>query len=493
MCGGFVAALLLWLARSDPKVWSEVNARAEDKKPEVAKRQYLGASYCSQCHEKGPTRNYTDDYVLLTEYHTWSEKDKHSQAYKVLTEPRSKRMGELLNIKDVTKDARCLNCHAANVPAETRQEETFKISDGVSCDACHGPSSDWIVPHSFKRWRTVPIADKEKLGMIDVRDPVKRSKMCFSCHIGNASEGKVVTHDMYAAGHPPLPGIEVSTFSEQMPRHWRYNREKTKKIQELLKVDSSELEQTKLTVLGNVVALRTAMELLHKQTAEQPKGTGEKQTWPELAQFDCYACHHDLKTPSWRQRRGYVGKPGRPQMREWPRELVKLGLSSAGEKEGDANRKFKKIFDAFDAQPFGKPTQIRSASGDIRDWSDGLIKQLSTKKFTKTAGLRLLQKLCSLSRGQLPDYHSARQIAWAFRIIYGETYGNSESKPSNDQKIQEVLGQLERELHLTLPAGTKKSIVVQLPNSLKAISDYDPYQFRKQLRALSKLLPGGTD
>jgi hypothetical protein len=32
--------------------------------------------------------------------------------------------------------------------------------------------------------------------------------------------------------------------------------------------------------------------------------------WPELAMAhsDCYACHHDLQSPSWRQARGY--EPG---------------------------------------------------------------------------------------------------------------------------------------------------------------------------------------
>ena len=25
---------------------------------------------------------------------------------------------------------------------------------------------------------------------------------------------------MYAAGHPPLPGIEVATFSDLIPPHW---------------------------------------------------------------------------------------------------------------------------------------------------------------------------------------------------------------------------------------------------------------------------------
>src|SRR5438128_1370786 len=70
---------------------------------------YFGADVCARCHTE-PRKSDKTDYVLLTEYKTWSEEDKHSQAFKVLQEPRSKEMGRLLGIADVTADARCLNC-----------------------------------------------------------------------------------------------------------------------------------------------------------------------------------------------------------------------------------------------------------------------------------------------------------------------------------------------------------------------------------------------
>ena len=72
--------------------------------------------------------------------------------------------------------------------------------------------------------------------MTDLWDPVKRATKCASCHIGNPGEQKVVTHAMYAAGHPPLPGLETATFSDAMPRHWEYLREK-KNIDDQLKND----------------------------------------------------------------------------------------------------------------------------------------------------------------------------------------------------------------------------------------------------------------
>ena len=80
--------------------------------------------------------------------------------------------------------------------------------------------------------------------MTDLWDPVTRGKKCVSCHIGNPDpeEEKVVTHAMYAAGHPPLPGIEVATFSDAQPRHWQYLREKKAEVQRTLDVNPDQAQ-----------------------------------------------------------------------------------------------------------------------------------------------------------------------------------------------------------------------------------------------------------
>src|SRR5439155_23427773 len=126
---------------------------------------------------------------------------------------------------------------------------------------------------------------------------------------------------------PPLPSVELATFSDAMPRHWKYLSEKPAKVQKILEYDpaKADLERTQLVVVAALVSFRESMNLLAAQ-AEQ----GDKdKSWPELAQFDCYACHHDLKAKSWRQQRGYHGKPGRPDMRPWPTTLVHLGILQA--------------------------------------------------------------------------------------------------------------------------------------------------------------------
>src|SRR5262249_48859728 len=149
-----------------------------------------------------------------------------------------------------------------------------------------------------EKFRVLSRKEKEaQHGMTDLWDPIRRSKLCASCHVGNASQGKFVTHDMYAAGHPPLPGFEIASFSNQMPRHWQYLAEKPESVQKILGYDGKEQEQAKLVLVGAAVSLAESMRLVAMQAKEEKAGL-------DWANFDCASCHHDLKSPSWRQARG---------------------------------------------------------------------------------------------------------------------------------------------------------------------------------------------
>ncbi|MFX8824826.1 multiheme c-type cytochrome, partial [Acinetobacter baumannii] len=46
------------------------------------------------------------------------------------------------------KDAQsCLVCHAENAPAD-RRGSRYQVTDGVGCEACHGPAAAWIASHT---------------------------------------------------------------------------------------------------------------------------------------------------------------------------------------------------------------------------------------------------------------------------------------------------------------------------------------------------------
>src|SRR5438874_5719430 len=123
--------------------------------------------------------------------------------------------------------------------------------------------------------------------MTDLWDPAKRARLCAACHVGDPAQGKFVTHEMYAAGHPPLPGFEPAAFSNAMPRHWQYLREKSPEIQKVLGYDGREREQTKLVMVGAAESLHQAMKLLADQADRCARAREEDRRGLDFANFDC--------------------------------------------------------------------------------------------------------------------------------------------------------------------------------------------------------------
>jgi hypothetical protein len=157
--------------------------------------------------------------ILQNEYSVWVVQDKHARAFDVLSNNVSLRMARILKIGKPNTEAKCLRCHATYTTPEQR-EQNFEIDDGVSCEACHGPASGWLGPHTVKDW---PHEKSISLGMIDTRNMAHRTEQCLTCHLGTAE--KFVDHEMIAAGHPDLT-FELSSFSAVMPRHWKVDKQK---------------------------------------------------------------------------------------------------------------------------------------------------------------------------------------------------------------------------------------------------------------------------
>jgi hypothetical protein len=499
-------------------------AQTQDPTPPQARDlRYLGVRFCIGCHTQ--KNEYEDDYVELNEYLTWKTEDKHSLAYINLTGERGRRMGQILGY-NVTDDARCLSCHGlANVPENQRANE-FHKENGVSCEGCHGPAQKWGAEHSSKDWRLVTFQEKQAKGMVNVRDPAERTQICASCHIGSVQERKVVTHEMYAAGHPPLPGFELATFSERLPRHWRLRKDipylrdtAPKAVKDRFDFQNATFENTKLVLVSSVVAVRDAMAFLERRarddSAARDAAKAQRSPWPDYAQFDCYACHHDLKVPSWRQARGYVGAPGRPQVRPWPLALVELAVRHTAKDDASSRAETSKLQmarraldQATSAQPFGDPAQVSAAASGLKSWAESLVSRTVAADFDPTAALRLLKTLCAMAAERAPDYDSARQIAWAFQVIYSEWRPHA----TGAGEIRSILESLQSDLHLALNStrAERKAIIAktdfskqalptsleqfgnkELAQSLERIADYDPKRFQDAMQKLAQQLPPG--
>jgi hypothetical protein len=325
--------------------------------------------------------------------------------------------------------------------------------------------------------------------MTDLWNPAKRAKLCASCHIGNTEEGKFVTHAMYAAGHPTLPSLELATFSEEMPRHWQYLREKKPAVQKELGFAEARArwEQTELVLANGLVSLRQSLQLLRTQAQKCAEAKAPDGQALDLAQFDCASCHHELKHPGWRQQRGYTGKAGRPRLPSWPTALAHRRLSH--QDQGDLDAALGKLTACFDIRPFGDPERLAAEAGKAVVWLDHLVEGRDYAQLDAGTVERIRLALTETRRNELPDYETARQRAWAY-IVLSEELGwkpgttEAEQRRKYRQRLDTVSERLGGTLMLALPSGRDKQILTELAEGLKKQSNYDPRIFVDKLRDL---------
>jgi hypothetical protein len=267
-----------------------------DYKPDLD-AHYMGVSSCSSssCHNDNAGKGRKG-----SEYTTWAGYDRHARAFQVLYDERSQRIvrnlpdsktddkGEVL---PATEQPLCLKCHATTNGdlTTTKKGERFQLSDGVGCEACHGPAEKWLNTHYQEDFRRLSDEDKAKAGLWPMKDLSYRVKVCSSCHVGDAERGMEVNHDLIAAGHPRL-SFEFAGFQAVAPRHWLEQEAKWKKEQPDL--------EARHWIVGQIAAARSAVKQLQvraESAAAAEKNNKEGKPWPEFSEYGCFSCHQNLK------------------------------------------------------------------------------------------------------------------------------------------------------------------------------------------------------
>ncbi len=241
--------------------------------PQYAQDKSLGVITCasSLCH--GSIETWKDSNVLQNEYVTWMRSDKHARAYAVLLNDLSKEIAKKLGLKEPAHKANvCLDCHAHN-PAPAQRGEQYDVSDGVSCEACHGPAERWIKSHVELK---ASHEDNLAKGLYRTENDVQRVELCLSCHLG--TNKKLVTHKIMAAGHPRL-SFELDTFTQIGPAHFRIDKDWHKR--------KGSWDGVRAWAIGQAVSARELLALL-----VSPRGRDG--LFPELVLFDCHSCHHNM-------------------------------------------------------------------------------------------------------------------------------------------------------------------------------------------------------
>ena len=520
-----------------------------------AHAQYVDTSTsCLLCHQTTLPQN---DFCQLVPAAVWAKSDKHNRAFFLLHESdpadpargAAKRElvqrilgfelheafvdvgysrlhdgGDAETARKVAIVKACLRCHGT-WPKEADEKfvsaPPVPLNLGVSCQACHGPGEKWEPLHRLVAWRLVTPAAKAALGCTDVRSPAAKARLCASCHVGNVAEEKLVKHEWYAAGHPPLPSFELAAFQSQMPIHWKPLREKgafafrdarprddggqiAGQIAALqrggipadaIKASYREanfpaaaaagldpcvdLARTKDAMIGGVVVFENYVRIVGDYSELAAK---DKAAWPELSLYDCTACHHELRSRlGLKDRPQRSHAPGRPPRATWPLVLARLGAQSpAASAEDLAHARWSAVLNqlqdldnATTVRPFGEPAAMSAAAAALTASLEQVANAAAAARYDEMATKRAIAFLTDPAHLETNDFATARQAAWAIRELAADL--------GEPRATALFFRGSEDSMALSLPSGQDRSVTENLSHWLPAAAHYDAEWFRNQL------------
>lgn len=412
--------------------------------PYEAKGEHVGVVNCasSLCH--GSVTSWKDSNVLQNEYVTWSRVDKHAtRAYPVLLTERSQRIARNLGLKEPAhKAALCLDCHTHNPPPAQRGER-FKLEDGVSCEACHGPAGGWLGAHVAPG---ATHAGNVQRGLYPASEPVAQARLCLSCHFGN--KDKFVTHRMMGAGHPRM-SFELDTFSQTQPPHFVIDADWQQR--------KGGWDSVRVWAIGQALAASELLDVLL-----DPKRARDG-LFPELVVFDCHACHHPMSDIRWSPRTNT--SPGRIRLNDanllMLRQVVRRSLPP------EAANAFAQRVTELHRAVAGDGGEALEAARALRATLDDVVAKLAARSFSGEDLRAMLAGLVDDGvAGEYRDYAGAEQATMA---------------------IGSLLQFLAKRGELADPAGANAAMD-RLLAVVKDDEKYQPERFRAALAGFGRMM-----
>jgi hypothetical protein len=169
---------------------------------ESVMHRYVGTKKCWICHM---TKAKGSQYTI------WKESG-HAMAYETLATERAREVyAEAVpgGTEDPQESARCLKCHTTGfgegIDAYTI---TFSISDGVGCESCHGPGSEYA---DMKVMQDRELAISKGLIIPD-------ENTCLQCHNENNPTHQGFDYEAYfeLIAHP-IPEPPDGPETEPLP------------------------------------------------------------------------------------------------------------------------------------------------------------------------------------------------------------------------------------------------------------------------------------
>jgi YVTN family beta-propeller protein len=156
---------MAWQAISHAKPQKVPKLEKEVAGPKsTSEHKFVGVMACALCHT-GPKFSF--------QFSQW-RMSKHAQAYAVLSTSKGLEIADTDGVKgDPQKAEQCLKCHITGPTIESASlQKGFDLTDGVQCEACHGPGNDYS-PEAVMLDKAAARAK----GMLEVS-----AKTCVPCH-----------------------------------------------------------------------------------------------------------------------------------------------------------------------------------------------------------------------------------------------------------------------------------------------------------------------
>jgi len=187
------------IAHPTPKPWmaGEPPLLPEPKDPSGLK--YTGVMACAACH-KSP--------LLAYQFSKW-RMSGHARAYAALATPKALEIAREAGVRgDPWESPDCLECHttAHHNPAGGFLEG-FALSEGIGCEACHGPGSQYS--------HEAVMRDERAAKLAGLREVTRET--CLACH--EDAHGKPFDYEKALAeiAHPTEPPKVVEEARYKTP------------------------------------------------------------------------------------------------------------------------------------------------------------------------------------------------------------------------------------------------------------------------------------
>ncbi len=412
--------------------------------PFQAKERHEGVASCagSNCH--GASKPASDSSILQNEYLTWDRKDAHSNAYKLLLSPAGRRIAANLGLKSAQDAPECLTCHSDYV-GESLRGRRYQLSEGVTCEACHGGAQNWIGPH----FNGATHAENVAAGLYPLEEPVARAKLCLQCHFG--SDDKKIDHRIMGAGHPALSvDFELDSNTSSQPAHFKVDEDYRKR--------KGYESDVKVWAVGQLAASQFLLEGL---TSERFKDHG---LFPELVFFDCNACHHPMQPPRWSSGVGGALDPGDVR-------LADANLVISGQivdvLQPASSKRWSELLAELRRASGQSVAKVREAAGPLKKLAADVLPDVAKHRITRAEAAAIMERLAGAGIAQdAASYSAAKQIYYALDA-YRAFLGQEGAKSAALDKAMD-----------------------QMFSAVDATIKYDPETMRSSLKAARSALSG---